>query len=123
MQSFAKREEFNTYQYEKLVKKIDGFELEIEAGSFSESQIIVLLGENGTGKTTFVKILAGIDQQVSSGLHLKISYKPQTISPKFEGTVQDLLYSKIEGIWKTNEVFKQTVYDALNIEPLLQNEV
>jgi ATP-binding cassette subfamily E protein 1 len=123
LQSFAKREEFNTYQYEKLVKKIDGFELEIEAGSFSESQIIVLLGENGTGKTTFVKILAGIDQQVSSGLNLKISYKPQTISPKFEGTVQDLLYSKIEGIWKTNEVFKQTVYDALNIEPLLQNEV
>lgn len=47
-----------------MVKKIDGFELEIEAGSFSDSQIVVLLGENGTGKTTFVKILAGIDKQV-----------------------------------------------------------
>lgn len=89
-----------------MVKKIEGFELEIEEGSFSESQIIVLLGENGTGKTTFVKILAGIDQSLDSGLNLKISYKPQTISPKFEGTVQDLLYQKIEGIWKTNEVFK-----------------
>lgn len=89
-----------------MTKKFAGFKLEIEDGSFSESQIIVLLGENGTGKTTFVKILAGIDKDVQSGLDLKISYKPQTISPKFEGTVQDLLYDKIGTIWKTNEIFK-----------------
>jgi ATP-binding cassette subfamily E protein 1 len=85
--SFTKKEEVNTYHYDKLFKKMDGFELEIEAGSFSDSQIIVLLGENGTGKTTFVKILAGIDKTVSSGINMKVSYKPQTISPKFEGTV------------------------------------
>lgn len=45
-------------------KKFSGFELEIEPGTFNDSQIIVLLGENGTGKTTFVKILAGIDKEV-----------------------------------------------------------
>jgi ATP-binding cassette subfamily E protein 1 len=66
----------NIYKYEKLTKRFAGFQLEIESGSFSESQIIVLLGENGTGKTTFVKILAGIDKEVPSGLDLKISYKP-----------------------------------------------
>ncbi len=37
IQNFAKREEFSTYSYDRMVKKIQGFELEIEAGSFSES--------------------------------------------------------------------------------------
>lgn len=35
------------------------FELSIDAGQFTDSEIIVMLGENGTGKTTFIKMLAG----------------------------------------------------------------
>lgn len=31
----------------------------VEAGSFTDSEIIVMLGENGTGKTTFIRMLAG----------------------------------------------------------------
>ena len=30
----------------------------VDAGAFRTSQITVLLGENGTGKTTFIKMLA-----------------------------------------------------------------
>ncbi len=40
-------------------KKQGNFELEIKAGEFTNSQIIVMLGQNGTGKTTFIKMLAG----------------------------------------------------------------
>lgn len=35
------------------------FELKIGEGQFTDSEIIVMLGENGTGKTTFIRILAG----------------------------------------------------------------
>ena len=59
-----------------MVKKHPGFTLKIEKGSFASSEITVLLGENGTGKTTFVRILAGVDKEVESGINLKISYKP-----------------------------------------------
>ena len=31
----------------------------VEPGSFTDSEIIVMLGENGTGKTTFIRMLAG----------------------------------------------------------------
>ena len=34
--------------------------LQVEAGSFTDSEIIVMLGENGTGKTTFIRMLAGM---------------------------------------------------------------
>jgi ATP-binding cassette, sub-family E, member 1 len=36
-----------------------GFTLRVEAGEFGDSEIVVLLGENGTGKSTLIRMLAG----------------------------------------------------------------
>lgn len=48
----------NTYKA-MSIKLGETFELNVEPGSFSNSEIVVMLGENGTGKTTFIKMLAG----------------------------------------------------------------
>ena len=40
----------STHYYPSMKKRLGTFELSINAGSFTESEIIVLLGENGTGK-------------------------------------------------------------------------
>lgn len=49
-----------SYKYSIMSKTFDNkFNLKIEGGEFSDSEIICLLGENGTGKTTFIKMLAG----------------------------------------------------------------
>ena len=85
----------------------------------------MMLGQNGTGKTTFIKMLAGIlkpdDEEVEMP-KLSISYKPQTIAPKFEGTVQELLYTKLKESIGSN-LFKTEVLNPLDIESLMDNNV
>ena len=77
------------------------------------------------GKTTLIKLLAGIikpDDEKIEMPKLSISYKPQTIAPKFQGTVQELLYTKLKENWNSS-IFKTEVLIPLNIEDLLDNDV
>jgi len=86
---------------------------------------MMLLGQNGMGKTTLIKLLAGIlkpDDESVEMPKLSISYKPQTISPKFQGTVQELLFTKLKDSWSSS-LFKTEVLIPLNIESLLDNDV
>ena len=62
-----------------MTKTLGEFSLKVEEGKFTGSEIVVLLGENGTGKTTLIKMLAGIlkpDDESVDMPRLNISYKP-----------------------------------------------
>lgn len=41
------------FNYPKMQKTLGNFKLSIKSGDFTDSEIIVMMGENGTGKTTF----------------------------------------------------------------------
>jgi len=114
------------HNYPAMIKTYNNFKLTIEAGSYNSSEIIVLLGENGTGKTTFIKLLAGLikpDDEDNIYLpKLSISYKPQTINPKFDGTVQEIFYKLIKDSL-FNPLFKTNVVEPLNIEYLLDKKI
>ncbi len=105
--------------YPALRKRFTGFELSIGAGRLLHGQVVGVLGPNATGKTTFVKMLAGVvppDEGVlESGL--RVSYKPQYIKPDFGGTVEELLFSTLGNT--VNDTFYQAeVHHPLRIEPL-----
>ena len=90
------------YKYPHMTKTMDQFKLTVNPGQFQQGEIMVMLGQNGTGKTTLIKMLAGVlkpDDVTTEMPRLNISYKPQTIAPKFDGTVRDLLYTKLHDAW------------------------
>lgn len=112
-------------EYPRMTKKLGNFELQVQPGTFTDSEIVVLLGENGTGKTTFIRMLAGRLQPDSGDGDvpaLNISYKPQAINPTYEGTVRQLLYDKIRDMY-THPTFQAEVVKPLSIEGIIDQEV
>jgi len=89
-ESTAAKDNKIVFFYPAMTKTLGPFKLTVQPGSFKPSEIMMMLGQNGTGKTTLIKLLAGIltpDQEDVDMPKLSISYKPQTIAPKFQGTV------------------------------------
>lgn len=118
-------EHHHLYSYPRMAKTLGSFKLKVEEGSFTDSEIVVMLGENGTGKTTFIRMLAGLmkpDDESVEIPELNVSYKPQKISPRFEGTVRQLLYAKIRDSW-LHPQFMTDVTKPMNIDSLLDQEV
>ncbi|KAF7042709.1 hypothetical protein CFC21_052231 [Triticum aestivum] len=119
---------YQRYKYPTMSKTQGNFKLSVVEGEFTDSQIVVMLGENGTGKTTFIRMLAGLlKPDTMEGTEVEIpefnvSYKPQKISPKFQHPVRHLLHSKIRDSY-THPQFVSDVMKPLQIEQLMDQEV
>jgi ATP-binding cassette subfamily E protein 1 len=85
----------STIAWTRMEKRFKKFALEVQAGDLRPGEIIGILGPNGIGKTTFIKMLAGMEQPDSGDAGavagLKVSYKPQYISADYNDTVSSLL--------------------------------
>lgn len=126
-------ERLHKTEYPTLAKRMGdpetGFLLEVEAGDFCDSEIIVMLGQNGTGKTTFIRMLAGYlkpdgaeDDEEKRIPELNVSYKPQLLSAKFTGTVRDLLLTKIKEAYMHPQ-FQTDVSKPMLIDAIADQEV
>ena len=117
-------EKTRSYEYPDIKKTLGSFSMNVKAGEFTDSEIVVILGENGTGKTTFVKLLAGkmpADDNVEIPA-LNISYKPQKVSPSFPGTVRQLLHTRIQKAY-VHPQFIADVMKPMKIAEIIDREV
>jgi ATP-binding cassette subfamily E protein 1 len=112
-------------RWKKMEKNYEGFKLKVEPGEAKNGEVIGILGPNGIGKTTFVKILAGIESPdfgKNETKNLIVSYKPQYISTDYKGTVEELLKSmakeEFESSW-----YRSQIIHPLNISPLFERKV
>ncbi len=108
----------------QIRKTFQGFTLSVEPGEIRRGEIIGILGPNGIGKTTFVKILAGLeesDDKEEFG-ELTVSYKPQYIAADYSGTVQELLMNVAKENY-TSSWYKTEILQPLRVEPLLDHNV
>ena len=113
-------------KWDAMTKSYKGFSLEVEPGDARQGEIIGILGPNGIGKTTFAKLLAGIEkpdsgESSSTGL-LEVSYKPQYIASDYDGTVEDLLRTVAKqdysSGWHQSEIIA-----PFNMDPLLERQI
>ena len=97
-------------RFERLEKSFDDFSLTVEGGSLRKGEVVGVVGPNATGKTTFVKMLAGEETPTAGSMGGKwvVSYKPQYIEPTFDGTVRELFASTVgnraESGWFETEI-------------------
>jgi len=80
-----------------LQKKLDKFMLKIDAGGVHARSVIGVLGENGIGKTTFVKMLANVfkPDQGTVEIPVRVAYKPQYLEGESTEVVSILLQEAI----------------------------
>ncbi|MHB1662369.1 MAG: ribosome biogenesis/translation initiation ATPase RLI, partial [Thermoplasmataceae archaeon] len=100
------------------------FTLESMAGKIESSYVVVVLGVNELGKTTFVKVLAGVIEAKDAVIEpkLKIAYKPQYISTDFSGTVSELIYATVKERFD-DSFLKVELFKPLEIDSLMEQNV
>ena len=112
-------------EYPSFEKTFDSFSLKTESGALHKGEVIGIVGPNATGKSTFIKILAGVldpDNGDKFETELKISYKPQYIKRDYEGTVRNLLSEVAKEKFFTN-IYKAEILRPLDIDPIMDNSV
>jgi len=116
--------------WSKLVKELGEFKLMVEPGEAYKGEVVGLLGPNGIGKTTFVRILAGEiktdEGSISTSIvnkKPKISYKPQYVSPKmFDGTVRKVLMNTNSNALNPTSWLYSEVIRKLRLNKLLDQK-
>ncbi|MDJ0273672.1 MAG: ribosome biogenesis/translation initiation ATPase RLI [Aigarchaeota archaeon] len=106
-----------------MTKTFEGFRLSVPEGSIPRGEVLAVLGPNGIGKTTFVKLLA-VQLEDDSGLRLdyaSVSYKPQHPVPRPE-TVEEVLRNaageRFEGEFVQSELIR-----PLRLEKLMERRL
>jgi ATP-binding cassette subfamily E protein 1 len=111
--------------YSNLTKSFhSSFKLSVESGSLRKGEIIGLVGANALGKTTFMKMISGMETPDSGSINtdVKISYKPQYLSQEYEGDVRSVLTasygSEIEG-----SPLEEQIVSPLGIKKLFEKSI
>ena len=111
-------------KWDTMEKTFKGFKLTVEPGEIRAAKSSAFLGPNGIGKTTFVKILAGVEETDDKRQlgKLTVSYKPQYIAPDYEGTVQELLMNVAKENF-TSSWYKTEIATPLRLQVLMDRNV
>ena len=99
--------------YGSFTKRYSSFVLEAERGEIRRGEVVGILGPNGIGKTTYIKILAGAEVPTAGALDLKlkVSYKPQYLKAEADLAVEGFLR-------RISKEFDSSRYQSEFVKPL-----
>lgn len=105
-----------------LSKKQGTFELQTKKMTIRRGNVIGVVGPNGTGKTTLMKIMAGVeksDSPTSEFGSVRVAYKPQQLTRTNNQTVAELL----EALPNKNPELLSDLRKKLSLDKLNEKQV
>lgn len=110
--------------YPKLEKKYPSFSVTIEPGRVRKGEVLGIMGANALGKTTLMKMIAGVEKPDSGEIDkkIKIAYKPQYLQNDIDVEVIALL-DKANGSQIEGSQEEEQILEPLKIKKLYNKSV
>jgi ATP-binding cassette subfamily E protein 1 len=110
--------------YPRLEKNFDSFSVSIEPGKVRKGEVLGIMGANALGKTTMMKMIAGVQKPDVGSVDkkIKIAYKPQYLQNDIDIEVIALLEKASGGPIEGSQEEEQ-ILDPLKIRKLYNKSV
>jgi ATP-binding cassette subfamily E protein 1 len=107
----------------EMTKDYETFHLTVNGGTIKAGEVLGVVGANGIGKSTFAKLLAGVETPASGKIEttLKISYKPQYIRADTSDTVE--MYLRQRTTKFDSSLYQHEIIESLSLGVILQSPV
>ena len=114
----------NIIEYPSLQRKYPNFSVTVQAGRVRKNEVLGIVGANALGKTTLMKIIAGVEKPDSGKLEtkVKIAYKPQYLTNDYDVEVISVL-EKANGGGLEGTTEEEQIADPLRIKKLYNKSV
>jgi ATP-binding cassette subfamily E protein 1 len=111
-------------KYPRLEKNFDSFSVVIEPGRVRKGEVLGIMGANALGKTTMMKMIAGVQKPDVGSIDkkIKIAYKPQYLQNDIDVEVIALLEKASGGPIEGSQEEEQ-ILDPLKIRKLYNKSV
>ena len=110
--------------YPKLEKKYPTFSVEIEPGQVRKGEVLGIMGANALGKTTMMKMIAGVEKPDVGNVDkkIKIAYKPQYLQNDIDVEVIAVL-DKSNGNPVEGSLEEEQILEPLKIKKLYNKSI
>ncbi len=110
--------------YPKIEKKYPSFSVAIEPGRVRKGEVLGIMGANALGKTTFMKMIAGVEKPDSGRIDkkIKIAYKPQYLQNDIDIEVISVL-DKANGNPVEGSLEEEQILEPLKIKKLYNKSI
>ena len=105
--------------YPRLEKKYSTFSVSVDPGDVRKGDLLGIMGANALGKTTLMKMIAGVEKPDSGMIDkkIKISYKPQYLTNDIDVEVVTVL-DKANGGPIEDSIEEEQIIEPLRIKKL-----